>query len=193
MLCSQKQLTNWLNGLLIKTNQTFLSIKSFFGQLNREFCNFCLCFIIQTLSFDGHSGPNPLSRNAEMLQQKSCLSIYLKNFSEDTFLRKVYLLSREIFWKNVTHFCTQQKCTCIHLRDQLEGQYCFKGRNSLEGERQKRVLFVVGDSVLTSGRHSDGIHVWKIPPPAPSQVISGYIEQLYLRLDFLQEHRWSAQ
>lgn len=41
----------------------------------------------------------------------------------------------------------------MHSEEQFESQHGLKGRNSLETDRQKGVLFVLGDSLLTSGRH----------------------------------------
>ena len=84
--------------------------------------------------------------------------MYLKSSWKTLFWEKLTCCQEKSFEKHPAFLVL--KCTCIHLRDQLKCQYCFKGRNSLEGKRQKGVLFVVGDSVLTSGRHSDGIHIW---------------------------------
>ena len=41
----------------------------------------------------------------------------------------------------------------MHSEEQFESQHGLKGRNSFETDRQKGVLFVLGDSLLTSGRH----------------------------------------
>ena len=41
----------------------------------------------------------------------------------------------------------------MHSEEQFESQHGLKGRNSLETDRQKGVLFVLEDSLLTSGRH----------------------------------------
>lgn len=80
--------------------------------------------------------------------------MYLKSSWKTLFWEKLTCCQEKSFEKHPAFLVL--KCTCIHLRDQLECQYCFKGRNSLEGKRQKGVLFVVGDSVLTSARTSFG-------------------------------------
>ena len=98
---------------------------------------------------------NPFSKKASgsILQHERLWPIYLRILLGKIFSEKNKPVVKRNPLKKVPHFSYEAKLYfCIHLRDQLECQYCFKGRNSLEVHRQKRVLFVVGDSVLTSAR-----------------------------------------
>ena len=108
-----------------------------------------------------------------MLQHDRLWLIYLKIFLEDTFLRKANLLSREILWKSPKFFVHSKSVlasteeTAWNVNIALKWEILWRSI-----KRQKRVLFVVGDSLLTSGRQkvmrtefiseSKLIIIWKI-------------------------------